>query len=79
MYSVPKLADAAWTPVQWLLEWRRKIGERNGTDDARRAQAARLFTQQAGPPIGDYPCREWGITRLPCYGKRKCIWGRQSN
>jgi hypothetical protein len=49
MSNIPQLLHA---PVQHVIEWRRKIAQRNGTDDARRAQAARLFVQQAGPPVG---------------------------
>ena len=49
MSSIPQRLHA---PVQHVIEWRRKIAQRNGTDDARRAQAARLFVQQAVPPVG---------------------------
>ena len=51
MSNIPQVLH---TPVQYVIEWRRKIMRRNGTDDARRALAARLFIQQAGPPIGSY-------------------------
>jgi hypothetical protein len=45
-----------YVPVHYAVEWRRNIVRRNGTEDARRAQEARLLSQQAGPPIGGYPC-----------------------
>ena len=39
-------------PLQYAAEWRRNVVRRNGLEDARRAQEARLLSQQAGPPIG---------------------------
>jgi hypothetical protein len=49
MSSIPRILHA---PIQHVIEWRRRIAQRNGSADARRAQAARLFVQQAGPPVG---------------------------
>lgn len=56
MAGISRFLHNGWTPVQCVVEWRRKISSRNGSDDARRARAARLLMQQAGPPIGSYPC-----------------------
>jgi hypothetical protein len=60
MSSISKLLDTGRTSVRYVVEWWRGIRSRNGTDDARRAQASRLFIQQscAGLPIGGYPCGE---------------------
>jgi hypothetical protein len=49
MSNIPQRFHA---PAQHVIEWRRKIVQHNGTDDARPAQAARPFVQQAGPPVG---------------------------
>ena len=60
MSSISKILDTGRTSARYVIEWWRGIRSRNGTDDARRAQASRLFIQQryAGLPIGSYPCGE---------------------
>jgi len=60
MSGIPKILDTGRTSVQHVVEWWRGIRRRNGTDDARRARATRLFIQQscAGLPIGGYPYGE---------------------
>jgi hypothetical protein len=55
MTSVLKVLNVVSIPFQRFVLWQRRIGNRNGTDDARRAQAARLLSLQAGPPIGSHP------------------------
>jgi hypothetical protein len=62
MSSISKIFDTARTCLRYVVEWWRSIRSRNGTDDARRAQASRLLMQQscAGLPIGGYPC---GVAR----------------
>ncbi len=55
MTSVFRVLNVVWTPLQRFVSWQRRIGNRNGTDDARRAQAARLLSLQTGPPIGSHP------------------------
>ena len=58
MSSISKVRGTARTCARSVVEWWRSIRSRNGTDDARRAQASRLLMQQscAGLPIGGYPC-----------------------
>jgi len=58
MFGISRILHTGRTSVQYVFEWRRRIRSRNGTDDARRAQASRLLMLQscAGPPIGGYPC-----------------------
>jgi hypothetical protein len=58
MFGISRILHTGRTSVQYVFEWRRRIRSRNGTDDARRARASRLFMLQscAGPPIGAYPC-----------------------
>ena len=60
MSSISKILDTSWIFARYITEWWRGICSRNGTDDARRAQASRLFIQQscAGLPVGSYPCGE---------------------
>lgn len=57
MSSISKIFGTARTSVRYVVEWWRSIRSRNGTDDARRAQASRLLMQQscAGLPMGSYP------------------------
>ncbi len=57
MFGISRILHTGRTSVQCVFEWRRRISSRNGTDDARRAQASRLLMLQscAGPPIGGYP------------------------
>jgi hypothetical protein len=58
MFGISRILDTGRASVQYVFSWRRRISSRNGTDDARRARARRLFMMQscAGPPIGGYPC-----------------------
>jgi len=44
------------SPARCVVRWWREIRSRNATDDARRAQARRLFVQQSGAwlPNGGY-------------------------
>jgi hypothetical protein len=51
-----KFIDTGRISVLHVVEWRREISARNGTDDARRATANRLRVQLAsiGPWIGGY-------------------------
>ena len=60
MSNISKVLDTGRTSARYVVEWWRGIRCRNGTDDARRAQASRLFMQQscAGLPIGSYPYEE---------------------
>jgi hypothetical protein len=60
MLTISRILDTGRTSVRYVVEWQRRIRCRNGTDDARRAQASRLFMQQscAGPLIGGYPYGE---------------------
>jgi hypothetical protein len=60
MSDIFRILDTSRTSVRGVVEWWRGIRSRNGTDDARRAQASRLFIQQscAGLPIGSYSCGE---------------------
>jgi hypothetical protein len=59
MFSISKLLHAGRTFVRGVVGWGREIRSRNGTADARRAQARRLLMQQscAGLP-GGYPYGE---------------------
>jgi hypothetical protein len=56
MFGISRILHTGRTSVQHVVEWRRRIRSRNGTDDARRAQASRLLMLQtcAGPLIGGY-------------------------
>jgi hypothetical protein len=57
MSIISKILDIGRTSVRYVVEWRRRIRSRNGTDDARRARASRLLMQFscAGPSISGYP------------------------
>lgn len=70
MHSAFRILHAGRIYARAALAWWRGIGNRNGTDDARRARARRLFIQQncTGLTIGAYP--DGGMsplrrTRLP--------------
>jgi hypothetical protein len=54
MSEVSKVFDGF--PARCVVKWWREIRSRNGTDDARRAQARRLYVQQSGAwlPNGGY-------------------------
>jgi len=58
MSSFSQIVLAGRTSARYVAEWWHSIRSRNGTEDARRAQANRLLMQQscAGLPIGGYPC-----------------------
>lgn len=53
MFRISKILVTGWNFVQYVIEWRRNIRARNGTDDARRARASRLLMLQscAGSPL----------------------------
>lgn len=53
-----KRPDAPWRLIHFLGEQLDKFRIRNAFADARRAQAARMFTQQVGPSFD----RCWGST-----------------
>ena len=56
MSIISKISDTGRGLVSHLVEWRREISGRNGTDDARRASANRLRLQlgSIGPWLGVY-------------------------
>ena len=54
MSRIPKIPEVQWYLVQFLVERLDKIRIRNAFADARRAQAARLLTQQVGLPFDPY-------------------------
>lgn len=58
MPRAPKSPDAPWRLIHYLGEQLDKFRIRNAFADARRAQAARMFTQQVGPSFD----RCWGST-----------------
>ena len=65
-----KCPDVPWRLIHFLGEQLDKMRIRNAFADARRAQAARLFTQQIGPPFD----RCWGGT--PSREDRNVVIGR---
>ena len=66
----PKCPDAQWRLINFLGEQLDKIRVRNAFADARRAQAARMLTQQVGPSFDRY----WGST--PAREDRNAAMGR---
>jgi hypothetical protein len=70
MSRAPKCPDAPWRLIHFLGEQLDKIRIRNAFADARRAQAARMSTQQAGPSFD----RCWGST--PRREDRNATMGR---
>lgn len=58
MVRKTKVLDVVWATVNLLSVLRHKIANRSATEDARRAQNARLFWLQAGPPIGSCPWQD---------------------
>jgi hypothetical protein len=60
MTSISKFFAAGRGWLKCVLEWRRRMCSRNGSNDARRAQAKRLIVQQSytGPFLAGYPYGE---------------------
>ena len=52
MAGITKVRDVVWTTVNLLTALRQRLAERNAAEDARRAQAARLFWSQNWSPSG---------------------------
>jgi hypothetical protein len=71
MSRFPMIAHVQWCIVHFLDERLDKIRTRNAFTDARRAQAARLFAQQVGPPYDH--C--WDRMTLPRKGRNVSIDG----
>lgn len=69
MTRFPNIAHVQRCLVQFLGERLGKIRIRNAFADARRAQAARLFAQQIGPPYD----RCWDRMTLPPKGRNVAI------
>jgi transposase-like protein len=69
MSEVSKAFDGL--PAHWVAKWWREIRSRNGTDDARRAQARRLFVQQSGAwlPNGGHLYGEVSPPHKICRGR----------
>jgi hypothetical protein len=55
MSRISEAAVMQWRRMQPFIQRLDRLCTRNAFSDARRAQAARLLAQQAGPPLGQYP------------------------
>ena len=54
MSRLSEVSVTQWPRMQTFIRRLDRVCTRNAFSDARRAQAARLLAQQAGPPLGHY-------------------------